>query len=678
MQAEAPPAIVSPADEGAIIEVVGTRSDQAQKIDRRTYRVKDNAQAAQSDTLQLLRGLPAIVITSDDEILLLGSGGVTVLVDERPIQGDTTQYLRTLRGSDIERIEVITNPSAQYTAQGSGGIINIVLRRKRADGVNGSASLLGSSHGRVEGSATIKAKRGKWGFEAQAQSSAGNYGVSKFRTLRTVDQPDGTTIINSANGKSTSRGKSVFLSGKVSYDIDPKTSMSLSAAGGINDFRSDNRTDYLGLAGNFAPFSSAQRSDFPGGFGYAQFDFDRKGKVEGQSFKAFAIAYAFGSDPLTTARYDNGGGYTLDGRDRQWGINSKVDWVRPFGKSRILSFGTTLDYDVADRRLRSINSGPGEISRFETDDSLKTRSLSSAAYVTYQLKFGQLTVMPGARLERFDRTISSPGQPSISIHRTSLFPSFHLERPLGKKFTVTASYARRIQRPSPSQLRPYLIRRGPLFFERGNPDLRDQTTDSYEFNLAYRYKKLNFGLILYDRETTNLFDSAYSIDTDGNTISTPVNAGRKSNRGAQIDVGLPLLARVKGSASFNLFNSIVPYDTTSGTSRFSQLRYTANATLNWQGKDGPKRPGDIAQLQLEYASPSRLFQSRYSGSISANVSYTHNLSKTLAVTGSVNGIGSGHSSRRFVAPSVEEDYEVRTRQPEVKLKLVKTVGPKPK
>ena len=681
MQAEPPPdpppAIVTQADDETVIEVVGTRSDQAQKIDRRTFRVKDNAQAAQSDTLQLLRGLPAIVITPDDEILLLGSGGVTVLVDERPIQGDTTQYLRTLRGSDIERIEIITNPSAQYAAQGSGGIINIVLRRKRADGVTGSASLLASSHGRVEGSATVKAKRGKWSFEVQAQPNAGKYGSSKYRTLRTVSQPDGTTIINSADGKSSSRGASVFLSGKASYDFDPKTSLSVSVAGGLNDYRSDNDTDYLALAGDFNSFSSHQRSRSSSSFRYGQFDFDRKGKVEGQSFKAFAIAYSFGSDALTNTRYDDGGGYTLDSRDGQWGINSKIDWVRPFGKSRILSFGATIDYDVGNRRLRSIDSGAGGMLQFETDDAFKNRDLSSAAYATYQLKFGQWTVMPGGRLERFNRTVSSPGRPSVTVHRTSLFPSFHLERPVGKKFTATASYARRIQRPNPSQLRPYLLRRGPLFFERGNPDLRDQTTDSYEFNFAYRYKKLNFGLILYDRETANLFDSAYSIDTDGNTVSTPVNVGRKSNRGAQVDVGLPLLPRVKGIASFNLFNSIVPYDTPSGTSRFSQLRYTANATINWQGKDSPKRPGDIGQLQLEYASPSRLFQSRSSGTVSANLSYTHSFSKTLAITGSVNGIGSGHSSRRLVAPSIQERYDVRTRQPEVKFKLVKTFAPKP-
>ena len=204
MQAASPPAIVAPADDSAVIEVVASRPDQAQKIDRRIYRMKDNPHAAQSDTLQLLRGLPAVVVTPDDQLLLLGSAGVTILVDERPVPGDVTQYLRTLHGNDIERIEIITNPSAQYAAQGSGGIINLVLRRKRADGVSGSASLLASSLGRGEASATIKKKRGKWTYSLRADATVGRFATSTFRKLRTVEEPDGTTSINSAAGGGSS------------------------------------------------------------------------------------------------------------------------------------------------------------------------------------------------------------------------------------------------------------------------------------------------------------------------------------------------------------------------------------------------------------------------------------------------------------------------------------------
>ena len=676
MLAEPPPAVVAPADDETVIEVIGTRSDQAQKIDRRTYRVQDNAHAAQSDTLQLLRGLPAIVVTPDDELLMLGSGNVRVLVDERPIQGDVTQYLRTLHGSDIERIEIITNPSAQYAASGSGGIINIVLRRKRADGVTGSASLQASSRGRVEGSATVKLKRGKWAFEVEAQPNGGRSRGSAFSRVRTVEQPDGSITTNSATGRSAARASYVYLSGKASYELSPRTSLSLTAGGSFNRYRSRNETVYLGLDSNFSSFAESQRNANRGSDGYLQFDYDHKGKVDGETLKGSGSLYGFRSEPRLAARFDNGGGYTQDSHLRQTGLEAKLDWAHPMAKSRILSVGAQFDYTNLRRSYESTALGVGGIIQFANSDSFTARDSTTAAYATYQLQLGKLTLLPGVRFERFDRNISSPGQPSVAIHRTALFPSFHLDRPLGEFVTLTLSYARRIDRPDATQLRPYLVRRSALYFNRGNPDLRDQTNDSYELNLHYHREKLDVGLILYDRETANLWDYSYAIDPAGNYFSTPINAGHKSDRGAEIDLSSPLFRRVKGTASINLFNSIIPYDSPGGSSRFSQLRYSANATISRQGKDRPRHPGDVGQLQLDYQSPSREFQYRYSGRVSVNLSYTQNLSKTLALTGSLNGIGSGRSSNRLIAPSIQERTETRTRQPEFKLKLVKTFGPK--
>src|SRR5581483_6567249 len=115
------PAVVAPApaDQSDVIEIVGSRPDQALKIDRRTYRVQQNAHTEQKDSVQLLRGLPAVTITPDDQIQLLGASNVTIQIDGRTLTDpDTIAFLRTRHGSDIERIEVITNPSAQYAAQG--------------------------------------------------------------------------------------------------------------------------------------------------------------------------------------------------------------------------------------------------------------------------------------------------------------------------------------------------------------------------------------------------------------------------------------------------------------------------------------------------------------------------------------------------------------------------------
>ena len=356
------------------------------------------------------------------------------------------------------------------------------------------------------------------------------------------------------------------------------------------------------------------------------------------------------------------------------GTSGQIDWNHPIGKTRILSIGSRLDFFQSNRSSETSQTGTGGGPLFDTVDAFSTRDSTLAAYATYQLQTGKWTLLPGLRLECFDRTVTSPGRPSVAINRTSLFPTFHLDRPLGKEVTLSLSYAKRIDRPDPTQLRPYALLTGALAFVRGNSALLDQTSDSYELNLHYHYKTLDLGAILYDRETANLWDSSFSVDALGNNISTFVNSGHKSDRGAEFDAALPLLPRVKGTASINLFDSVVALDALGGPTRASQFRYTANATFDWQSKDRKQRPGDIGQLQLVYESPSRNFQTRYRALASANLSFTHSLSRTLALTGSLNGLGARHTSHRLEAPTVQEDYDQWTRQPEFKLKLVKSLG----
>src|SRR5438552_7906305 len=230
MFAAEPPAVVqsSPTDEQTgVIEIVGTRRDQAQKIDRRTYRVKDNPHSAQAYSLQLLRGLPAVTVTPDDQIQLLGSGNVAIWIDGRPYQGNATQYLRTLHGSDIERIEVITNPSAQYSAEGAGGIINFVLRHKQGEGTSETASAQLSSLGRGDADATAKTKHGKWTYEFEAHGSAGSNGRSTYHKLRSVEAtPGGAATVNTEDGSRRLPQAGGSAGAKITYELDARTSVS--------------------------------------------------------------------------------------------------------------------------------------------------------------------------------------------------------------------------------------------------------------------------------------------------------------------------------------------------------------------------------------------------------------------------------------------------------------------
>jgi outer membrane receptor for ferrienterochelin and colicin len=673
MFAADPPAAVvqaEPTDQSDVIEVIGQRADQALKIDRRTYQVQQTPHSQQMDAVQLLRGLPAVTVSPDDDISLLGSSNVRIFVDGRPYQGNATQYLRTLHGGDIERIEIITNPSAQYAAEGTGGIINFVLRKKEGEGVSGTLSGELSTPRNGTADASIKYKHGHWTYEL---SGAVDHGVrrSTYHKRRSVEErPGGPATINTEDGGGPSRDTSGYASGKVSYEIDPKTSVSAKVTGVDFGSTSINNARFRGVTPDFESFTGRQDYRSSGSWLFGELAFDRKGAKEGENLTAsLQIGKNWRQRETNHSSFSNAG--TLFTR-RLKGFSdttAKVDWQHPIGKGEILSLGGTWDRSTIGEHYRFESSGTG-LTGFTTADQFNAVDDQLSAYMTFQQPIGDWTVMPGIRIERDSRRISSPGHPEVKIGRTDLFPTLHMDHRLSKSLDLTLSYSKRIDRPPLNELRPYAIVQDVLTVKLGNPHLKDQSTDAYEINLHYHRKTIDAGLVLYDRETSDLFTSDYSA-IDGINISMLVNAGRRRDVGAEIDVSTPILKRVKLNASVNLFDERTPIRGIAGRTSDERFRYTTNTTIQWTGPDRGKRPGDVAQLQWNYYSPDVDFEIHSFAWNWLSLSYTHSFTHTVSLTGTLNYVtGIGH---RLEAPLVQE-YFAEHRPPMFKVKLLKTFG----
>lgn len=670
-----PPVAVQPStasDQSDVIEIVGNRPDQAQKIDRRIYRVKQTPHSAQQDTIQLLRGLPAVTIASDDAIMLLGASNVTIMVDGRkPTEQNITQFLRALHGSDIERIEIITNPSAQYSAEGTGGIINIILRKKTSDGLSGSAMGELSSFGAGNGSATLKYKKGPWTYEFNASGIVGRNSRSSFHKDRSVEvNPGDTPTVNTEDGRSSSYLEMVDANFKISRAISDQTSVSAKTI--VVDLHSWQTGDTIfnGLTPDFPSFSEQQHTSSSGsGFG-EELGFDHKGKKEGESLQATLLLY---DNPTYRTRNeadsDEIGSYRIDQGIREHDANFKIDWVHPMGKNQILSTGGELKIEDTDWSYDFASSGGDTALGPDVSDRYRDLTRAFDIYTTFQQPIGTWTAMPGIRLEYGNQRIFSPGHPAFGYNRANLFPTFHLEHPFGKALDLTISYAKRIDYVGPTQLRPYPVIESVDTVSLGNPHLQDQKTDAYEINLHYHRKKLDAGIIVYDRETSHLWAPEYTVNAAGMNVYTPINAGRRSDRGAEIDVSTPLWRRVKATTSVNLFDSLSPVQ--SGTSHV--FRYTTNSTLEWDGPDDGNRPGDVAQLQVQTDSPARYYQLRTGASRSFGLTYTHSFTKTLSLTATANRVTTVHNRHWLIAPLVQEYVDGRI-LPEFKIKLLKTFG----
>jgi outer membrane receptor protein involved in Fe transport len=671
------PAAVAPAQpQQDVIEIVGTRPGQLLKIDRRTYQVNQTPNSAQKDTYQLLRGIPAVTIAADETIQLLGTPNVTIQIDGRSAR---PELLRTLHGSDIDKIEVITNPSAQYSASGSGGIINFVLRKKRDDGVSGNASIEGGTLGNVTGTGSIKIKRGKWTYEANTWSRTGRQSHSSYHKLRSIEEVEGgPAVINTEDGSSSYRNTRAVIHGKLTYDLDPRTSLVAEFATGGSDIRSRMDSVFRGLTPGFDSFTQSQRatgSQTP--FFRFSAALDHKGKKDGETLKASGIFFAAPNMPNdTVSEFDNGDFYTTHIADKRVrGAVAKVDWEHPLGKAQLLSMGASWTFDADTRHYAFTSNGTTVSLGPDTIDQFSGSISTLAAYATFQQPIGSWTVMPGVRAERSAWYISSPNRPDEGRTVTKVFPTLHVDHKLSKTLQLTLSYSKRTDRPWFDQVQPYAVVEGPLAIRQGNPDLKDQSTDSFELNLHYHRKSLDAGVIAYDREIANVWTTRYSVSADGGNIATPFNVGQQSDRGVEFDVSTPIIKRVKVSASINLFASRVPIDFgLAGTRHHDTFRYTTNTTLEWDGPQRGKTPGDIAQLQVQTWSPSRDFQFHRSAQRWVTFSYTHSFGPTLSVTGTAeNVLMPSHSRHRLLAPLVQEDYDSRD-APTVKIKLLKTFG----
>jgi outer membrane receptor for ferrienterochelin and colicin len=674
MLAADPPAIAAPAnaaDESDVIEIVGTRSGQALKIDRRTYEVQQNPHSQQKDSIQLLRGLPAVTISPDENISLLGSGNVKIFVDGRPYPTDPRAYLRTLHGSDIERIEVITNPSAQYSAEGTAGIINFVLRKKQGEGRSGTASSEVTSLGHGNADATVKTKDGKWTYEFQGGGRVGTGSRSTYHKLRSTEAaPGATPTTNVENGGGSSRGTEGEASAKITYELDPRTSVSARIMGAAARDTSTNNAEFTGLTPDFQSFLERQRFTTTASYLLTQLNFDHKGSKEGETLGGSLRLFDIPTQrEASDAEFSDGGAFSTEKRKHFLFINGQADWQHPMGKGQILSIGGTWNYSRMSERYRFASIGSDGLLGTEAADRFRGFESTLAGYATFQQPIGGWTVMPGLRIEQNSRRITSAGHPEVKIARTDLFPTLHIDRPLTKTINLTLSYSKRIDRPQLNDLRPYAIVQDVLTLKTGSPRLKDQSTDSYEINLHYRRKKLDAGLIIYDREVSRLWSKDYTA-VDGVSVFTLVNAGRRRDRGAEIDVSTPIVRRVKLSASLNLFSSRVPIDAP-GRTTDETFRFSSNTTLEWDGPDRGKRPGDVAQLQWIYSSPERDFQFRNFAWNWLSASYTHSFSRTVSLSGTLSY--QTHNRHRLLAPLVQE-YYAEHRPAEFKIKLLKTFG----
>lgn len=608
--------------------VVLARPGDQVRIDRRTYTLRDDATAQSTNMYEVLGRIPSVSVSPDGaSVTLLGAGDVVIQINGQPVPGaNLEQILRSIPGSQVERIEVITNPSAQYSAAASGGIINIITRQRFEGGFNGSLQLNGDSLGGYHVGLAPSWSRGPWSLSAQVGTYSGGQDQNMLRErqvlpLGPAQTEQGEREINwqgwyasrlQAGYRANDRRRFTAAFDFGNHNSDFRQTSDLFTTGVLTSSRvsqTDNSGDNSGFTFEWQETGDQARELFKLNLALNRYD--------NTSASLYEITPVVGAASL----YETLSEQTTDSAD------IKLDWESPQPNENFMTYGfnfNTSDQTI-DNNLNTV-SGPGPAPYAAT---LEGRQQTLAGYVTYQFDTGDWTWLPGLRAESYRREVVS-GLAETDGTDDRLFPSLHIRRALSSNINLDVSYSSRIQRPGIQQLDPSLRFVDVNRAISGNPNLDPTTTDAFEANLVYQANGASFSLTFFDRISQDIVSNFTEVNGDGVIVSMPVNAGQSEQRGLQALLRGPLGERWRYSISGNVLNRQFDFLSSGGTlQRREEVEYDGIFQLDYRDPDQNAVGADQLQLELRFQGPRYGLQTEIDPFYMVNLTYRRKLTDRI-------------------------------------------------
>ncbi|MEZ5972589.1 MAG: TonB-dependent receptor [Hyphomonadaceae bacterium] len=610
------------------IVVTGEQTDDT-RIDRRVYTIRDDPEAQTAPIVDVLSRLPSVTVSPTGQIRLLGHPGVLILIDgRRPTNAEVA--LRTLLGSAVERIEIITNPSAQFGPEGSAGVINIITRRRFAHGVSGSALANVDTRGGLQASVSPSLSDGAWDIGGSLSVARSVTEVDIARTRQPLDALDGPALREASH--STSDTGSISATFQVTHRPDNERRISASAeahyAGGdgnrVIDVTSDDPA--------FEPFR-----EFVSGPGTLQAQaltlrYEWNG-TEGRELTLTGSVQGYGGDNQNLISHTSNTGdfaYRSILTTDQTAASAQLDYDQPLGESRLLALGSQFDWtdrtidDVLQHVSGSAALGP------DLQSTVSGEWNTLAVYGTLQFSLGDWRILPGLRLEDRRRIVTSAGVGGED-RSTDIYPSLHLERHFTDDLELRASYSKRVDHPDLGSLNPAIRYVDTTRATVGNPSLEPVTTHAYEASIDYTPGNSRIGLTIYDRRSVDVWSSFTETNTDGVDVTTTVNAGTRLSRGAELSVRGQMSPKWRYSLVANMFYRELDVLDGSLIRRDDQFRYTINGQLEFRDGELTEGGSNQVQLNVRYQSEEFGFQTTESDFVTADLIWRRSLTSRASL-----------------------------------------------
>ncbi len=638
-------------------------------IDRKVYSVTDDVQATFGTVSDVLSAIPSVDVDPDGNVSLRGDSNVLILIDGKP----STQFsgsaagdnLQTMAAKDIERIEVMTTPPAQFKADGAAGVINIITRKKQPDGLAGSLQGSLGSGGRSVVGASTSYSSGR----LTASATAGFRHDYRQRLLESdVRAPNPTTAQlldsnSSLNERVRRQAPTVGLSAE--YALDDRQSVSGSVhwneRGGLRTYTqlNDSSTPAGLLTSSSRRISAGHdpETDCDERLGFLR-KLARPGEEIDISVHRSTSHqrehYDYTNDsfiPAAATFYNN-----LNLREDHATTEFGVDYALPFSKARSLKLGYAFEQD--DFRYGNAGNNVDPVTGVQTVDpnvtnDFKFRQQINAGYASYQATIGNWNWLAGLRAEL---THTDAQQLTDNVSNSGsyfrIYPSLHVDRSLSDEATLSFGASRRVTRPDPSNLDPYVDHEYTPNLRAGNANLQPQYTQSYELGYGFEGRGLAYQLTGYYRRNRDSVTDVTEYLGNGFSLTTKANLPKNDSAGLEFTSNGHIVPQLAYSLSGNLF--------------YSQIDATALGVPGLQSTSGVNgklkldyRPTSADSVQLIVTrTDKRLTPQGYVSAINiVNVGYKHQVTSDLTAIVTVSDVFNGQHYERFEStPAFTGDY----------------------
>ena len=602
------------------IDLVGRRSDVEIRLDKRVYNVGQNLNAKGTNVSDVLENIPSLSLDLEGNLELRGSTNVRILIDGKPsglvgLNGITA--LADLPAESIERVEVITAPSARYQAEGSSGIVNIILAKNTLKGLNGVFNVSGGKFDSYGANASLNYKVGKFNFFTNSgygdnTNLGGAYQENTYMPVGTYDKfYERRSFDRRRVGSNVNLGVDINLAQKTkftfSYVINDRDGDDITSNQQNHTLLGEDKTRSLRSEVEKDKDVSKQLS-----FSLTH-KFDEVGHKLDVTIQTERIIEDEFSD-LQTQTFLPSNSLSLleenNTEERKKQFLAQLDYVWPIDKNTQFEAGyrsTNEKQDTGFTVLNEIAGGTMVVDEGLTN-FLDYEQTIYAVYSQFGKKWNGFSFLAGLRYEHTDWTVI---QKTTSEEGNNIFDGLFPTLNIGVEFSETANltfgYNRRLSRPGARGLNPFRSRASETSFFQGNPNLRPSYSDGFDLGFLKQFKKFSLNSSIYFTRTYEprqriTVESGEFVEVNGENTAVikrfPVNFGSQDRLGFEANSAIRWSTKWRTNISFNIFKSI-----DKGTYENLVLD---NENESWSGnfRNNLKLPWEInTQVNVWYVGP---------------------------------------------------------------------------